>query len=60
MLFQWPAIITALLFPVLIIVYYRLSKREESEMINSFGDEYRHYMQRLPMFIPHLSKEVSL
>lgn len=33
MLIQWPAIITALMFPVLIFIYYRLSKREENEMI---------------------------
>jgi len=38
MLIQWPTIITALMFPVLIYVYYRLSKREESEMIKLFGD----------------------
>lgn len=57
MLIQWPAIITALLFPVLIIVYYRLSKREENEMIVLFGDEYRKYIEKTPMFIPKLRKE---
>lgn len=60
MLIQWPTIITALMFPVLLFVYYRLSKREESEMIVLYGDEYRGYMKRTPMFIPHLSKEASL
>lgn len=52
MLIQWPTIITALMFPVLIYVYYRLSKREEGEMIRVFGDEYRQYMDKKPMFIP--------
>jgi protein-S-isoprenylcysteine O-methyltransferase Ste14 len=52
MLIQWPTIITALMFPVLIYVYYRLSKREESEMLVQFGDEYRRYMEQAPMFIP--------
>src|SRR5574341_2186461 len=52
MLIQWPTIITALMFPVLISVYYRLSKREEEEMIKAFGDEYRRYRDKTPMFIP--------
>jgi protein-S-isoprenylcysteine O-methyltransferase Ste14 len=52
MLIQWPTIITAFMFPVLLFVYYRLSKREEGEMIELFGEEYRKYMDRAPMFIP--------
>jgi protein-S-isoprenylcysteine O-methyltransferase Ste14 len=52
MLIQWPTIITGLMFPVLISVYYRLSKREESEMLARFGDEYRQYRDKIPMFIP--------
>ena len=52
MLIQWPTIITALMFPVLIYVYYRLSKREEEEMIKAYGDEYRQYVTKTPMFIP--------
>ncbi len=60
MLIQWPTIITALMFPVLVFVYYRLSKREESEMVKLFGDEYRRYMEKIPMFIPKLRKEVTV
>ena len=56
MLIQWPTIITAFMFPVLIFVYYRLSKREEREMMELFGDEYRRYTEKTPMFIPKLSK----
>ncbi|MBI4848282.1 MAG: isoprenylcysteine carboxylmethyltransferase family protein [Nitrospirae bacterium] len=52
MLIQWPTIITALMFPVLIFVYYRLSMREESEIIKLSGDEYKAYMQKTPMFVP--------
>ncbi len=52
MLIQWPTIITAAMFPVLIYVYYRLSKREEEEMIKAYGDEYRRYMEKTPMFMP--------
>lgn len=52
MLIQWPTIITALMFPVLVYVYYRLSQREEKEVLKIFGDEYRRYMKKTPMFIP--------
>lgn len=54
MLIQWPTIITVLMFPVLLYVYYRLSKKEEDEMIRTFGDEYRAYMSKPPMFVPRL------
>ncbi len=58
MLIQWPTIITALMFPVLVFAYYRLSKREESDIIKMFGDEYKRYIEKTPMFIPRLKKEV--
>ena len=57
MLIQWPTIITAIMFPVLIYAYSRLSKKEESEMIRLFGDEYRKYMEHTPMFIPKVGGE---
>lgn len=44
MLIQWPTIITASMFSVLLFVYYRLSKREEHEMIELYGDEYKRYI----------------
>ncbi len=52
MLIQWPTFITAAMFPVLIYVYYRLSKREEDDMIKAYGDEYRRYRETTPMFMP--------
>jgi len=57
MLIQWPTIITALMFPVLVFIYYRLSKKEEDEMIKTFGDEYQKYRVRVPMFIPKIRQE---
>lgn len=56
MLIQWPTIITALMFPVLVFVYYHLSKREEGKMIKIFGEEYKRYMESIPMFIPRLKR----
>jgi protein-S-isoprenylcysteine O-methyltransferase Ste14 len=54
MLIQWPTIITAFMFPVLVFAYYRLSKREESDMIKMFGEEYKEYMGKTPMFMPRI------
>jgi protein-S-isoprenylcysteine O-methyltransferase Ste14 len=56
MLIQWPTIITALMFPVLVFAYYRLSKKEESDMVKMFGEEYKRYMERTPMFILRVRK----
>lgn len=56
MLIQWPTVITAIMFPVLVFVYYRLSKREEGEMLKQFGDEYKQYMEKVPMFVPKIKQ----
>jgi len=53
---QWITIPTLLLWPVLIILYYRLAKEEEEKMEERFGEEYRKYRHKVPMFIPRLRK----
>jgi protein-S-isoprenylcysteine O-methyltransferase Ste14 len=52
MLIQWPTIITAVMWPVLIAAYYRLAKHEEAEMEREFGVAYLEYKKKVPMFIP--------
>ncbi len=49
---HWPTVFSVGLFPVVIVVYYFLARREERVMLGEFGDEYRNYMERTPMFIP--------
>jgi len=51
-LLMWPTILTIAMFPVLLYMYYRLGKSEESDSIQAFGDEYREYVKRTPAFIP--------
>ena len=51
-LLQWPTLPTLVMFPVLVVVYVRLGKREEQMAIDEFGDEYRHYMEATPAWIP--------
>ena len=54
-LIQWPTIITAAMWPVLAVMYYRLARKEEGEMESHFGDKYMTYRQRVPMFWPRLA-----
>ncbi|AZO94494.1 isoprenylcysteine carboxylmethyltransferase family protein [Halocella sp. SP3-1] len=56
MLVQWPTIITLIMFPILLVSYYRLAKREEKVMIEEFGEEYLAYMKTTPAFIPFFNK----
>lgn len=51
-LLQWVTIPTAVMFPILLLMYYRLAKREEQEMQNLFGEEYARYRSTHPMFLP--------
>ena len=55
MLIQWPTIITAAMWPILMLMYYRLARREEKEMESRFDDKYVTYRQRVPMFWPQLA-----
>jgi len=53
-LIQWPTLITLLMFPVLVVMYVRLAKREEDEARAEFGDAYVRYAADTPAFIPRL------
>jgi protein-S-isoprenylcysteine O-methyltransferase Ste14 len=56
-LLQWPTLVTLAMYPVLVLMYARLARREESDMLAEFGDEYRRYMAAVPAFVPHLAME---
>lgn len=53
-LLQWPTLITVAMFPIMVWVYGRLARREEAEMEQEFGDDYRAYKRRTPAFFPDL------
>ncbi len=57
LLIQWPTIITLVMWPVLILMYYRLAKREEMEATEAFGERYEEYKRRTPMFFPSIRKQ---
>lgn len=56
---QWPTLTTLILWPFVITMYYRLARREEQDALKQFGDEYRRYLDRTPMFFPHPSQFLS-
>lgn len=53
-LFQWPTILTVIMFPILVIMYTRLAKKEENDAMAEFGDTYAAYQNNTPAFFPYL------
>ncbi|MFZ5862494.1 MAG: methyltransferase family protein [Nitrospirota bacterium] len=51
-LLQWPTILTLAMFPVLVVMYVRLARREEREVLAEFGEVYARYAARTPAFVP--------
>jgi protein-S-isoprenylcysteine O-methyltransferase Ste14 len=51
---QWIMISTLLLWPILVILYYRLAKEEDKELEEKFGEEYQKYKHKVPMLIPRI------
>ena len=59
---HWPTVVSVAMFPVIVIAYVLLARKEERQMVEQFGDRYREYQRRVPMFIPHwrdLRQQVS-
>jgi protein-S-isoprenylcysteine O-methyltransferase Ste14 len=59
-LFQWPTIITLIIFPILVTMYVKLARREEKEVLAEFGEKYKRYMVSTPGFLPRLSRHSGL
>ncbi|MDP3511870.1 MAG: isoprenylcysteine carboxylmethyltransferase family protein [Sulfuritalea sp.] len=51
-LLQWPTLLTLVMFPILVMVYARLARREEAEVAAEFGAEYAAYRARTPALWP--------
>ncbi len=52
MLIDWATLPMLILYPVIVVLYYRLAKREEADMETEFGQAYRDYKARTSMFVP--------
>ncbi|MCB0748483.1 MAG: isoprenylcysteine carboxylmethyltransferase family protein [Ignavibacteriae bacterium] len=49
---QWPTMITLVMWPILMLTYFRLSMREETNLANKFGNEFYEYKKYVPAFFP--------
>jgi protein-S-isoprenylcysteine O-methyltransferase Ste14 len=49
---HWPTVFSVALFPIIVLAYYWLARSEERKVAEQFGEEYRAYRKRVPMFIP--------
>lgn len=57
-LLQWPTLLTLLMFPILLVMYGRLSVTEEQEMRAQFGEAYEQYALKTPRFIPNFGSSI--
>lgn len=53
MIFEWATIPLLIMYPILAVIYYRLARKEEKDMIEEFGQAYIDYMNETSMFIPN-------
>jgi methanethiol S-methyltransferase len=51
-LLQWPTLPTLVMFPILVVMYVRLARREEREALAEFGERYARYAATTPAFLP--------
>jgi len=57
-LFQWPTVVTLVMFPILVFMYVRLARREEHDARAEFGDVYSRYEASTPAFFPRFGVKV--
>ena len=63
-LLQWPALSTAVIFPIMVWIYIRQARREDEQLMSgeiavaAFSREYDAYYKLTPAFIPHAASLV--
>jgi protein-S-isoprenylcysteine O-methyltransferase Ste14 len=56
-LLMWPTLLTLAMFPVLVWMYARLARSEETEALAGFGEAYERYKRATPAFFPRVGKK---
>jgi protein-S-isoprenylcysteine O-methyltransferase Ste14 len=51
-MFRWINPTILIMYPILLILYYRLARREEKQVLKEYGDAYLKYKESTPMFFP--------
>lgn len=54
MLLDWATLPMLVMWPIMAVLYYRLAKKEEADMLAEFGQKYSDYMQQTGRFLPRL------
>lgn len=49
---HWPTVFSATVFPLIVLGYVLLARREEKRVIEEFGEAYLAYQRQVPMFLP--------
>ena len=49
---HWPTVFSLAAFPIIVVAYLLLARKEERQMVDRFGNEYLEYQERVPMFLP--------
>jgi protein-S-isoprenylcysteine O-methyltransferase Ste14 len=56
-LLMWPTLLTLAMFPVLVWMYARLARSEETEALAGFGEAYERYKRATPAFFPRVGRK---
>jgi protein-S-isoprenylcysteine O-methyltransferase Ste14 len=51
---HWPTLLGLIFLPILFIAFYWLARREEYQLEQIFGNDYKEYKKTAQGFIPHL------
>jgi protein-S-isoprenylcysteine O-methyltransferase Ste14 len=51
-MFRWLNPLTLVMYPILLILYYKLARKEEKQVLKEYGDAYLIYKESTPMFFP--------
>lgn len=56
---HWPTIVSVIGFPIIVAAYTFLARKEEKQMLGQFGEQYREYQRRVPMFFPRIERRAN-
>lgn len=59
-LLQWPTILTLAMFPVLVTMYAKLARTEETHALATFGEAYHRYVTVTPAWWPAFGRDAPV